>query len=80
MLVGRQDRGALESLRGSTWEGVPVRSVAERAGDHQGAGGFAVVAAAAAIAAGHLPAALVLGHAKGRGYALLLAAVGERSA
>ena len=77
VLVGRQTAGAIESLRGSAWEGVPVRSLAERVGDHEGAGGFAVVAAAAAIGAGHLPSALVLGRARGRGYALLLSAAGE---
>ena len=80
VLVGRQDRGALGALRGTAWEWISMYSLAERAGDHQGAGGFAIVAAAAAIAAGHMPAALVLGLAKGRGYALLLTAAGDGAA
>ncbi|MDC0746592.1 beta-ketoacyl-[acyl-carrier-protein] synthase family protein [Polyangium mundeleinium] len=59
------------------WARVPHRAVAPRSGVHEGAGGFAMAAALAAIARGELDAALVVGHAPERGYALLLTA--ERS-
>jgi 3-oxoacyl-[acyl-carrier-protein] synthase II len=74
VLVGRQPDAAAAALRGTAWEGVPVRATAPRAGDHEGAGGFAVAAGASAIAEGRTPAALILGRARGRGYALLLVA------
>jgi 3-oxoacyl-[acyl-carrier-protein] synthase II len=74
VLVGRQPAAAIALLRGTAWERVKVISLAERAGDHEGAGGFAVVAAAAAIARGDLAAALVLGCARTRGHAILLSA------
>jgi 3-oxoacyl-[acyl-carrier-protein] synthase II len=51
---------------------VPLRAVADRAGDHEGAGGFAAVAAVAAIAARDTTTALVLGVARDRGFAILL--------
>lgn len=72
VLTGRERSPIGELLRGTAWEGVPVRALSPRAGDHEGAGGFAVVAGAAAIANGETPCALVLGKALGRGYALLL--------
>lgn len=74
VVVGRQPAQVADLLRGTSWEAVPVRALAPRAGDHEGAGGFAVVAGAAAIARGPTSAVLVVGHAVGRGYALLLAA------
>lgn len=73
VLVGRQPGAALDRLRGTAWEGVPIQALAPRSGDHEGAGGFAVAAACAALSRGSLPAALVLGGALGRGYAMLLA-------
>jgi len=73
VLVGRVDATLGQKLHGSPWAAVPVRSLAPRTGDHEGAGGFAVAAAVAALAANELSAALVLGSAIGRGYALLLA-------
>jgi 3-oxoacyl-[acyl-carrier-protein] synthase II len=56
------------------WACLPHRAVAPRAGVHEGAGGFAMAAALAAIARGELDAVLVVGHAPERGYALLLTA------
>lgn len=78
VLVGRVDAALGQKLRGTAWAKVPVRSLAPRAGDHEGAGGFAVAAAVAALARGSLPAALVFGSALGRGYALLLVTPGAR--
>ncbi len=74
VLAGRLPAQAAELLRGTPWEAVPVRALAPRTGDHEGAGGFAVVAGAALVARGPTPAVLVVGCALGRGYALLLAA------
>lgn len=70
VVVGRA--GDHPALVGSPWSAVPIRAVADRAGDHEGAGGFGAVAAAAAIAAGEATAALVLGVARDRGFAILL--------
>jgi 3-oxoacyl-[acyl-carrier-protein] synthase II len=79
VVVGRLPAQVAELLRGTSWEAIPVRALAPRAGDHEGAGGFAVVAGAAAIARGSTSAVLVVGRAVGRGYALLLAAPEEPS-
>ena len=64
--------GDFPPLAGSPWGAVPLRAVADRAGDHEGAGGFSAVVAASAIAAGEVKAALVLGVARDRGFAILL--------
>ncbi len=74
VLSGRTSTEALLLLHGSPWENVPRRSVAERVGDHEGAGGFAVVVACALIARREASAILVLGHGLFRGSALLLVA------
>ncbi len=74
VLVGRRPAAASALLRGTGWEHVKVVTLAERAGDHEGAGGFAAVAATAAIARGALSAALILGSARTRGYAVLFEA------
>ncbi len=70
VVVGRA--GDLPPLAGSPWGAVPLRAAADRAGDHEGAGGFSAVIAASAIAAGEVTAALVLGIARDRGFAILL--------
>ncbi len=70
VVVGRA--GFHLPLVGSPWSAVPLRAVADRAGDHEGAGGFGAVAAASAIARGDVTAALVLGVARDRGFAILL--------
>jgi 3-oxoacyl-[acyl-carrier-protein] synthase II len=72
VVVGRAGDRARVPLVGSTWSAVPLRAVADRAGDHEGAGGFAAVAAVAAVAAGDSTTALVLGVARDRGFAILL--------
>jgi 3-oxoacyl-[acyl-carrier-protein] synthase II len=72
VVVGRAGDRARVPLVGSTWSAVPLRAVADRAGDHEGAGGFAAVAAVAVVAAGDAATALVLGVARDRGFAILL--------
>jgi 3-oxoacyl-[acyl-carrier-protein] synthase II len=59
-------------LEGSPWAAVPRKSLAARAGDHEGAGGFAAAAAVAALAAGQVESALIVGVAPDRGHAILL--------
>lgn len=71
VFCGREDDRIRAALAGSPWIDVPVWKVAARAGDHEGAGGFAAVAAVASIAAGRVKSALVLGVAPDRGVALL---------
>lgn len=70
----RDDEEVLRWLRASAWASVARRTVASRAGDHEGAGGFAAAAAASGIGSGVLSCALVVGRAPDRGYAMLLVA------
>jgi 3-oxoacyl-[acyl-carrier-protein] synthase II len=72
VIAGRDDDRLRRALEGSRWAEVPRRAVAARAGDHEGAGGFAAAAAAAAVAKGALRAALLVGTGPDRGHAVLL--------
>jgi 3-oxoacyl-[acyl-carrier-protein] synthase II len=72
VFLGRNDARVERGLEGSPWALVPRRSVAARAGDHEAAGGFALVAAIGQIAVGARGRALVLGVGVDRGYAILL--------
>ncbi len=71
VILARNDHPWREVLAGTRWYDAPHQLVAPRAGDHEGAGGFAAAAAVAAIANGDLDQALLLGLAPDRGYALL---------
>lgn len=73
-VIAREDARLLGFLDHSAWSESPRRAVAARAGDHEGAGGFAAAAAVAALESGALVAALVVGGAPDRGYAMLLVA------
>lgn len=77
VFVGRDEPRVDRGLLGSPWAEVPRRALAMRAGDHEGAGGFAAAAAVAAIARGQLTRALILGGAPDRGYAILLVPPGR---
>ncbi|WP_437934969.1 beta-ketoacyl synthase N-terminal-like domain-containing protein [Sorangium sp. So ce341] len=77
VFVGRSEERLTACLRGSPWAEVPCSTLASRAGDHEGAGGFAAAAAVAALASGALASVLVLGGAPDRGYAILLVAPGD---
>jgi 3-oxoacyl-[acyl-carrier-protein] synthase II len=77
VFVGREEPRLEQCLRGSPWARVPRRALAQRAGDHEGAGGFAAAAAVAALERGMLSSALILGGAPDRGYAILLVAPGN---
>jgi 3-oxoacyl-[acyl-carrier-protein] synthase II len=61
------------------WEAVAVRCASPGAGDHEGLGGIALLAALGALDAQEIDSALVLGTAPDRGYALLLAAPTRRT-
>lgn len=76
VLCGRDDERLRRALTGSPWADVPRFPLAPRAGDHEGAGGFAAAVAAAAIAAGRFSSALVLGVAPDRGVAVLFTRTG----
>ncbi len=73
-VIAREDDRLLGFLELSAWSSSPRRAVAPRTGDHEGAGGFAAAAAVAALQSGALDAALVVGGAPDRGYAMLLLA------
>ncbi|WP_437964973.1 beta-ketoacyl-[acyl-carrier-protein] synthase family protein [Sorangium sp. So ce260] len=77
VFVGRKEERIAACLRGSPWAEVPCSTLAPRAGDHEGAGGFAAAAAVAALASGALASVLILGGAPDRGYAILLVAPGD---
>jgi 3-oxoacyl-[acyl-carrier-protein] synthase II len=74
VLVGREDERLAALVEASPWAGRPLRALAPRAGDHEGAGGFAVAAALSALADGRIAGALVVGGAPDRTYALILEA------
>ncbi|MBK8259135.1 MAG: 3-oxoacyl-ACP synthase [Polyangiaceae bacterium] len=73
VLVGRRAASVVNVLKGTSWQRATVYTLSDRAGDHEGAGGFAVIAGAAAVAQKKAGAALIVGKAKNRGYAVLLA-------
>jgi 3-oxoacyl-[acyl-carrier-protein] synthase II len=69
---GRDDAHLRHLLEGSPWGALPRRSLAGRAGDQEGTGGFAAAAAVSALASRDIDGALLLGVARDRGYALIL--------
>jgi len=74
VVIAREDERVLLWLREAGWAAVPWQAVAPRAGEHEGAGGFAAAAAVSLVASGASPAVLIVGRAPDRGYALLLVA------
>jgi 3-oxoacyl-[acyl-carrier-protein] synthase II len=72
VLVARRDAATLSALAHTGWAKVPIWEVATRAGNHEGLGGFCLVAAASSIAAGAADGALVLGVAPDRWSAIVL--------
>lgn len=71
VFFGREDDRLRAAIEGSPWAAAPRFGVAGRSGDHEGAGGFAAAAAVAAIAAGRVSRALLVGVAPDRGVAVL---------
>jgi hypothetical protein len=73
VILARENGGADALLEDSAWRAAPRLLVAPRAGQHEGLGGIAIAAAAGLIGEGRAGEVLVVGLAKGRGYALTLA-------
>jgi 3-oxoacyl-[acyl-carrier-protein] synthase II len=71
VFFGRDDERLRSALDASAWAAAPRWELAARSGDHEGAGGFAAAAAVAAIAAGRIESALLVGVAPDRGVAVL---------
>jgi 3-oxoacyl-[acyl-carrier-protein] synthase II len=70
-----RDNGGVDALlAGTAWLGLPRATCTAHAGEHEGLGGIAIAAAASLVAEGEASEVLVVGLAKGRGYAIVLAA------
>ncbi len=63
-------------LAGTEWGSVPRSSCRARAGEHEALGAVALAAATSLVARGEAGAVLVVGLARGRGYAFVLTAPG----
>jgi 3-oxoacyl-[acyl-carrier-protein] synthase II len=72
VVSGREEDRLSVLLAGSPWAEVPRVTTAPRCGDHEGAGGFALVAALGALAAGTYERVLCVGLAPDRVYAFVL--------
>lgn len=77
VFTGRDDAHLRHLLEGTAWGALPRRSLAARAGDQEGTGGFAAAAAISALASGEIDGALLLGVTRDRGYALVLGRASE---
>jgi 3-oxoacyl-[acyl-carrier-protein] synthase II len=74
VVLARESDDMAKILSSSPWRHVPRLSVGPRAGEHEALGGIAVAASVGLLGEGEVEEVLVVGLAKGRGYALLLAA------
>jgi 3-oxoacyl-[acyl-carrier-protein] synthase II len=73
VVLARANGGADELLAGTSWSAAPRRLCAPAVGESDGLGAVAIAVAASRIATGRATDALVLGLARGRGYAIVLA-------
>jgi 3-oxoacyl-[acyl-carrier-protein] synthase II len=74
-IVLPRENGGIDALLASTpWSDVPRETCAGSGGEHEGLGAIAIAAAVSQIARGRARDVLVVGLAKGRGYAVVLAA------
>jgi len=74
VVLARESADADGLLARSPWSSVPRVTCRERAGEHEALGAVALVVATSLLARGEAREVLVLGLARGRGYALVLAA------
>jgi 3-oxoacyl-[acyl-carrier-protein] synthase II len=75
VVVLPRENGGIEAVLAATgWVSCPRFTCAARTGEHDGLGAVAVAAAVGRLAAGGAREALVVGLAKGRGYAIALSA------
>ena len=73
-------RGVGVRVASTEWAAVPTRAVSPVAGEHEGLGATALVAAAALVHGGFALEVLVVGSTKGRGYAVTLEAPSQERA
>jgi hypothetical protein len=71
--LARANGGADALLAGTPWTACPQFVCSEAIGESDGLGAVAIVVAAGRIAAGRVDEVLVLGLARERGYAIVLA-------
>jgi 3-oxoacyl-[acyl-carrier-protein] synthase II len=74
VVLSRENGGADTLLDASAWKAVERLSVGPRAGQHEALGGIAIAASVGLLGDGTASEVLVVGLAKARGYALILAA------
>jgi 3-oxoacyl-[acyl-carrier-protein] synthase II len=75
LVVFPRDSSDLAPLLAKTeWASVPTRTCAGSGGEHEALGVISIAAAASLIARGEARTALVIGRARGRGYAVVLVA------
>lgn len=72
VVLARANGGSDALLAATPWVACPRITCADAIGESDGLGAVAIAVAAARVAAGKAPDALVLGLAKGRGFALVL--------
>jgi 3-oxoacyl-[acyl-carrier-protein] synthase II len=73
VVLARSNGGADELLAATPWSAVPRHLCAPAVGESEGLGAVAIAVAASRIATGRATDVLVLGLARGRGYAIVLA-------
>jgi 3-oxoacyl-[acyl-carrier-protein] synthase II len=73
VVSAHDDAEVTATLAGTAWATAPRTSVSPSAGDHEGIGGTALVAAIAMVHRGLAAEVLVIGTTCGRGYAITLA-------
>jgi 3-oxoacyl-[acyl-carrier-protein] synthase II len=73
VVLARTSDAAGTWLDGTAWSGCPRRACAPAVGESDGLGAVALAVAVGRIAAGRADEVLVLGLARGRGYAIVLA-------
>jgi 3-oxoacyl-[acyl-carrier-protein] synthase II len=74
VFLAREDEGILALIEASPWRGVRRAPLGRAPGEHEGLGAMAIAAAVSEMQAHAVGDALVVGLAKGRGYALRLVA------
>ncbi len=72
VFLPREDEGILALVETSSWRGVRRAPLGRASGEHEGLGAIAIAAAVSELHAGTVEDALIVGLAKGRGYALRL--------
>ncbi len=72
IFLAREDEGVVALIEASPWRGVRRAPLGRASGEHEGLGAFAIAAAVSEMQRHAVGDALVVGLAKGRGYAVRL--------